>query len=51
LSSLGSLLQARWRGGAPGADAKQEPIRAGQIRRFRITRLDAAAKQIEVELA
>ena len=51
LSSLGSLLQARWKGGAPAAEAKPEPVRAGQIRQFRITRLDAAAKQIEVELA
>ncbi len=51
LSSLGSMLQARWKGGAPAADAKPEPVRAGQIRQFRITRLDASAKQIEVELA
>jgi small subunit ribosomal protein S1 len=51
LSSLGSLLQARWKGEAPGVKAKQEAVRAGQIRQFRITRLDAAAKQIEVELA
>jgi small subunit ribosomal protein S1 len=50
LSSLGSMLQARWKGAAPAPDAKPEPVRAGQIREFRITRLDAAAKQIEVEL-
>jgi small subunit ribosomal protein S1 len=51
LSSLGSLLQARWKGEAAAAEAKPEPVRAGQIRQFRITRLDVAAKQIEVELA
>lgn len=50
LSSLGSMLEARWKGGAPAADAKPELVRAGQIRQFRITRLDAATKQIEVEL-
>ncbi len=50
LSSLGSMLQARWKGATPAPDAKPEPVRAGQIREFRITRLDAAAKQIEVEL-
>ena len=49
LSSLGSMLQARWKGG--GGDTKAEPVRAGQIRQFRITQLDASAKKIEVELA
>ncbi len=51
LSSLGSMLQARWKGAVPAPDAKAEPVRAGQIREFRITRLDPAAKQIEVELS
>jgi small subunit ribosomal protein S1 len=50
LSSLGSMLQARWKGGA-GGETKTEPVRAGQIRQFRITQLDASAKKIEVELA
>jgi small subunit ribosomal protein S1 len=49
LSSLGSMLQARWKGGS--GEAKPEPVRAGQIRQFRITQLDAPAKKIEVELA
>jgi small subunit ribosomal protein S1 len=51
LSSLGSMLQARWKGGAPAGGAKPEPVRAGQIRTFRISRLDSAAKKIELELA
>jgi small subunit ribosomal protein S1 len=51
LSSLGSMLQARWKGRAPAGGAKPEPIRAGQIRKFRITKLDPAAKKIELELA
>src|ERR1700674_5601074 len=51
LSSLGSMLQARWKGGTQGSSAKPEPVRAGQIRKFRITKLDAAAKKIELELA
>jgi len=50
LSSLSSMLQARWKTGA-GAPAKAEPARAGQIRSFRITQLDKAAKKIVVELA
>jgi small subunit ribosomal protein S1 len=51
LSSLGSMLQARWKGSAPAASAGPEPLHAGQIRSFKITKLDADAKSIEVELA
>jgi small subunit ribosomal protein S1 len=51
LSSLGSMLQARWKGATPAGEAKPEPVRGGQIRKFRITRLDPATKKIEVELA
>jgi small subunit ribosomal protein S1 len=50
LSSLSSMLQARWKSGA-GAPPKAEPARAGQVRSFRIVKLDVAAKKIEVELA
>ncbi|MGA3126344.1 MAG: 30S ribosomal protein S1 [Candidatus Korobacteraceae bacterium] len=50
MSSLGAMLNAKWKGGAVSA-AKPEPLRAGQIRSFRIVRLDAAAKKIELELA
>lgn len=51
LSSLGSMLSARWKGGSPAGGAKPEPVRAGQIRKFRIAKLDPAAKKIELELA
>jgi small subunit ribosomal protein S1 len=50
LSSLSSMLQARWKSGA-GAPVKAEPVRAGQIRSFRIVKLDRGAKKIEVEFA
>ncbi|MGA2102269.1 MAG: S1 RNA-binding domain-containing protein [Candidatus Sulfotelmatobacter sp.] len=50
LSSLSSMLQARWKSGA-GGPPKAEPVRAGQVRSFRIVKLDRAAKKIEVELA
>jgi len=50
LSSLSSMLQARWKTGA-GAPPKAEPARAGQIRSFRIVKLDRTAKKIELELA
>jgi small subunit ribosomal protein S1 len=51
LSSLSSMLEARWKTGAAAGESKPEPARAGQIRRFRITRLDPDTKLIELELA
>jgi small subunit ribosomal protein S1 len=51
LSSLSSMLQTRWKSGAPEAGTKQDAVRPGQIRQFRITKLDAEAKKIEVEFA
>jgi small subunit ribosomal protein S1 len=49
LSSLSSMLQSKWKGGQ-GAAARREPARSGQIRSFRIVKLDAAGKRIELEL-
>ena len=51
LSSLSSLLKARWQGNAPAATSSPEPLSAGQIRTFKITKLDPESKKIEVELA
>jgi small subunit ribosomal protein S1 len=51
LSALSSMLKARWQGNAPAAAAKPEPLGAGQIRSFKIVRLDADRKTIEVKLA
>ena len=51
LSSLTSMLQARWKGSAPAPTTKHEPLRAGQVRSFKIAKIDAATKQIELELA
>jgi small subunit ribosomal protein S1 len=49
LSSLSSMLAAKWKGGQKG-ESKPEPARAGQIRSFRISKLDAGGKRIELEL-
>ena len=49
LSSLTSMLQAHWKGGA-SAPSKPEELRAGQVRSFRITKMDSTAKKIELEL-
>lgn len=49
LSSLTSMLQDRWKGGG-GHESASEAVRTGQIRSFRIAKLDLAAKKIELEL-
>jgi small subunit ribosomal protein S1 len=51
LSALSSMLTARWKGGAASSTTKPEAVHAGQIRSFRIAKLDQAAKKIELELA
>ena len=50
LSSSISMLAAKWKGGETSGKGKREPARSGQIRSFRIVKLDPAAKRIEVEL-
>jgi small subunit ribosomal protein S1 len=51
LSSLSSQLKSRWKGNTPAAQTKREHLSEGQIRSFKITKLNPEAKQIEVELA
>ena len=48
LSTMSSMLMARWKGGAGGESPKSSLLQPGQIRQFRITRLDRDAKVIEV---
>ena len=49
LSSLGAMLQSKWKSGA-AQSSKPEEIQSGQIRSFKITKLDADGKKIEVEM-
>ena len=51
LSSLSSMLAAKWKGGGSSGPARHEPARAGQIRSFRIVKLDPSSKKIELEIA
>ncbi len=51
LSSLSSMLTARWKGGPGAAASPAQAPSPGQVRSFRITKLDAATKKIELELA
>jgi small subunit ribosomal protein S1 len=50
LSSLGSMLATRWKSGPVASETKPEALRAGQIRKFRIAKLDPSAKKIELEM-
>ena len=50
LSSLSSMLEARWKGGVVSG-SNSEAVSAGQIRSFRIVTLDPASKMLELELA
>jgi small subunit ribosomal protein S1 len=50
LSQLSSMLKARWKGNAPAQEAKPEALAEGQLRSFKIVKLDAEKKLIEVEL-
>ena len=50
LGSLSSMLKAHWKGGAVTGESKPEAVRIGQIRSFRIAKLDPAAKKIQLEL-
>jgi small subunit ribosomal protein S1 len=49
LSSLTAMLSQKWKSGGAGAEAAAEAPRAGQIRSFKIAKIDAAAKKIELE--
>jgi len=51
LSSLTSMLNARWKGGAVATGSQPEALSEGQIRSFRLAKLDREEKTIELELA
>jgi small subunit ribosomal protein S1 len=51
LSSLTAMLQARWKSGATTDETKPDAVHTGQIRDFRIARLEAASKTIELTFA
>lgn len=51
LSSLSSMLQARWKGSGAPTVTKAEGVRTGEVRSFSITSIDANAKKIELKQA
>jgi len=56
VSALSSMLASKWKGAGAGAsastdaDPKRDQVKPGQIRSFRIAKLDAEKKKIELEL-
>jgi small subunit ribosomal protein S1 len=51
LATLSSMLQARWKSGARTESPVQQEIQPGQVRSFRIGKIDPTAKKIEIEPA
>jgi small subunit ribosomal protein S1 len=59
INALSSLLTSKWKGGGGAAgtassetaSAKREVPREGEVRNFRIVKLDAEKKKLEIELA
>ncbi|HZL25651.1 MAG TPA: S1 RNA-binding domain-containing protein [Acidobacteriaceae bacterium] len=51
LSSLSLMLNARWKTGAAPSGSKPEPLGVGQVRSFRLVKLDRETEKIELELA
>ncbi|MDP8991058.1 MAG: 30S ribosomal protein S1 [Acidobacteriota bacterium] len=50
ISSLSAMLAQKWKSG-PSVSSSPSAVRAGEVRSFRITNLDAGQKRIELELA
>ena len=51
LSALSSMLKDRWKTGGPAAGSAPAALEAGQVRSFKITKMDKDAKKIELKLA
>ncbi|MBV9434953.1 MAG: 30S ribosomal protein S1 [Acidobacteria bacterium] len=50
LSALTSMLSAKWKSGTVRGSGKNDAVTAGQVRSFRVTKLDPAQKLIELEM-
>ncbi len=50
ISSLSAMLAQKWKSG-PSVSSSPSAVRAGEVRSFRITNLDAGQKRIDLELA
>jgi hypothetical protein len=56
VSALSSMLASKWKGGGAGTGSatdgapKADQVRTGQIRSFRIAKIDAEKKRIDLDL-
>jgi small subunit ribosomal protein S1 len=50
LSTLSSMLNARWKGEAKASSSRPDPLHVGQMRNFRIIAINRNTKQIGLEL-
>lgn len=50
LSSLTSMLQARWKGAASADSGQPEPLAEGQVRSFKLAKLNRDSKKIELDI-
>jgi small subunit ribosomal protein S1 len=50
LSALTSMLKSRWKGETKAASASQGRVQIGQVRSFRIVKLNRESSELEVEL-
>jgi len=50
VADLSSMLMAKWKGGGATTSTKPQAIQIGQVRKFRITKLDPAAKSVELAM-
>jgi small subunit ribosomal protein S1 len=51
VSSLSAMLAQKWKSGGSGTSAAPDVPRAGQVRSFKISGIDATAKKVEIEFA
>jgi len=51
VSDFSSMLMARWKGGGSSSSPGPQPFEVGQVRRFRITKLDPGTKLIQLAAA
>ena len=50
VAALSSMLMAKWKGGTASGSPQPESLQVGQVRRFRITKLDPLSKLIQLAL-
>jgi len=50
LTALSSMLKAKWKGGPAAPKAAPEQVRPGQVRAFRIAKIDSATKTVQLVL-